>query len=83
MIAASPHEQYVSMLRASGLDRTALGQDWIAVGEASLKNAAPAPTPFRQSGVFPSSAAHAVAYRLTLQRGRRTGGRGDDRSDAR
>jgi peptidoglycan LD-endopeptidase LytH len=69
--AASPHEQYASMLRASGLDRAALGQDWIAASELSLKNAAATPTPFRETGAFSSSAASAVAYRLTLQRGRR------------
>jgi peptidoglycan LD-endopeptidase LytH len=71
MTAASPYEQYVSMLRASGLDRTALGQDFISAGEESLKHAVATPMPFRETGVFPSSAAHAVAYRLTLQRGRR------------
>ncbi len=71
MIAASPYEQYVAMLRASGLDRTALGRDWIAAGEESLRDAAQAPTPFRATGLFSSSAAHAVGYRLTLQRGRR------------
>lgn len=68
---SSPHERYVSMLHASGLDRTALGQDWIAVSESSLKKPAAIKMPSREIRTFPDNAAHAVAYRLPLQRGRR------------
>jgi peptidoglycan LD-endopeptidase LytH len=68
---ASPHERYVSMLRASGLDRTALGQDWIAASESSLRQAVAIKLPTDETRVFPNNAAYAVAYRLNLQRGRR------------
>jgi peptidoglycan LD-endopeptidase LytH len=70
-ITESPRERYVSMLRASGLARAALGQAWLEAGEASLTKARAVDMPFRETGVFLNNAAHAVAYRLTLERGRR------------
>lgn len=69
--AASPHERYVSMLRASGLDGTALGRDWIAASETSLTKPTALELPSRATRVFKDTAAEAVAYRLNLQRGRR------------
>lgn len=59
------------MLRASGLDGTALGRDWIAASETSLRKPVVIQLPSRETRVFTDAAAHAVAYRLTLQRGRR------------
>jgi murein DD-endopeptidase MepM/ murein hydrolase activator NlpD len=68
---SSPSARYQAQLRQSGLDRTAMGRDWMAAGEAALRRAAAAPTPFRESGVLAASAPRALAWRWTLPRGRR------------
>ncbi len=69
-VTPSPHEQYADGLRSASLDQTALGRDWLRVGEAVLASAVTVPLPFRETGYFPAEAA-AVAYQFELPRGRR------------
>jgi murein DD-endopeptidase MepM/ murein hydrolase activator NlpD len=66
----SPYQEYLGRLRESGLDRTALGRDWVRAGETALRSAAVARTPFLETGYFPAHTPGAVAWRLTLRRGR-------------
>jgi peptidoglycan LD-endopeptidase LytH len=66
----SPYEEYLGRLRESGLDRTALGRDWIRAGETALAAPAAARTPFEETGYFPPETPGAVAWRLELRRGR-------------
>ncbi|HEV8600670.1 MAG TPA: M23 family metallopeptidase [Gemmatimonadales bacterium] len=66
----SPYEQYLTTLRAAGLDSTALGRDWLKAGESALTRALTARLPFRETGYFPPHEPQAVAYQLELRRGR-------------
>jgi peptidoglycan LD-endopeptidase LytH len=68
---ASPRERYVQGLEAAGLARTALGRDWIAVGERALARPVEAPLPFREAGFFPGGEAGAAAFLLRPRRGER------------
>jgi murein DD-endopeptidase MepM/ murein hydrolase activator NlpD len=68
---ATPRERYAASLRAAGLDRTALGRDWLRSGERALRAALPVALPFRESGYFPAEEATAVAYQLTVRGGQR------------
>lgn len=69
-VTPSPYERYADGLRSAGLDRTALGRDWLRAGEAALASAVTVPLPFREAGYFPAAAA-AVAYQFEVERGRR------------
>ena len=66
----SPYEEYVATLDRTGLDETALGEDWIRAGDQALTRAVSARLPFRETGYFPPETPAAVAYRLELRRGR-------------
>jgi peptidoglycan LD-endopeptidase LytH len=70
LVARSPHDRYVDMLRRAGLDQTALGRAWTQASEAALAQPVTVATPFRETGYFPPGEALAVGYRLELQRGR-------------
>lgn len=67
----SPHEQYGQSLKSAKLDRTALGTDWIQVGERALHDSLKITVPYRESGHFSANKAFAVGYRLDAQRGDR------------
>jgi peptidoglycan LD-endopeptidase LytH len=66
----SPHESYANKLRETGLDKTALGQDWLRAAMASLERPLTVQTPFKETGYFAPEEAGAVAYQLELRRGR-------------
>ncbi len=70
-LMSSPYDDYASMLRGAGLDKTTLGAQWTAAGESALRSAAPIVSPFAESGYFAADQPTAVAYRLQLERGRR------------
>ena len=70
-LMSSPYDEYASMLRGAGLDKTTLGEQWTAAGESALRSAAPVVSPFAESGYFAADQPTAVAYRLQLERGRR------------
>jgi peptidoglycan LD-endopeptidase LytH len=67
----TPHERYAESLRGAGLQNTALGRDWFGAAERALQAPHPVSLPFREAGFFPADEAHAVGYRLRLQRGQR------------
>jgi peptidoglycan LD-endopeptidase LytH len=67
----TPHEQYSESLRRAGLEKTALGRDWLAAAEQVLRKPVTAPLPFRETSYFPADEAHAVGYLIRAQRGQR------------
>ncbi len=68
---APTHERYTAALSEFGLDKVALGQDWLAAAGRALSEPFEAKTPFSESGFFPGDRPTAVGYRLELIRGRR------------
>ena len=67
----SPRDAYVRTLEEAGLDRVALGRDWLAAGEAALGSATPVTAPHREAIYLPASEPRAVAWRFPLRRGDR------------
>ena len=61
---AFPHEEYARSLRQAGLDRTALGRDWLAAAEGALETALNVTLPYRETGRCPPDEAGAAAYRF-------------------
>jgi peptidoglycan LD-endopeptidase LytH len=68
---AFPHEEYARSLRQAGLDRTALGRDWLAAAEGALETALSVTLPYRETGYFAPDEAGAAAYRFEARRGQR------------
>ncbi len=67
----SPRDEYVRTLEQADLHRTALGRDWIAVGDASLGVATRVAAPHREAVHLPAGEPRAVAWRIPLRRGDR------------
>jgi murein DD-endopeptidase MepM/ murein hydrolase activator NlpD len=67
----TPHEAYQASLADAGLSETALGRDWIAASRRSVTNAAPVPLPFEEEGFITPEDPGAMAYRVTIPRGKR------------
>ncbi len=68
---APTHARYTAALSEFGLDKTALGQDWLRAADAALVEPVPASLPFRETGYLPADEPAAVGYRFDLDRGRR------------
>jgi murein DD-endopeptidase MepM/ murein hydrolase activator NlpD len=68
---APTHERYTAALSEFGLDRVALGQDWLAAAAQALSQPLVAATPFAEEGHLSPERPTAVGYRLDLTRGRR------------
>ena len=68
---SSPYERYAQSLRDAGLDRTALGRDWLAAGDAALATATPVDLPLRETGYLPPDEPAARAWQFNLVQGRR------------
>ena len=68
---APTHERYTAALSEFGLDRVALGQDWLAAASSALTQPLVASSPFAEKGHLPPERPTAVGYRLELARGRR------------
>jgi peptidoglycan LD-endopeptidase LytH len=66
-----PHEEYARALRQAGLDRTALGRDWLAGAERALQTSLSVTLPYRETGYFAPDEPGAVAYRFDARRGQR------------
>lgn len=66
---ATPHERYEYAFRRVGLETSALGFQWIRASQRALEEAYPIEPPFHETGYFDPREAHAVGYRLTLERG--------------
>ncbi|NOT06810.1 MAG: M23 family metallopeptidase [Gemmatimonadales bacterium] len=67
----SAHEEYVHTLKTGGLERTALGRDWIDAANRAIAAPLAAPLPFRETGYFAPQVPAAVGYRFDLRRGRK------------
>ena len=70
-LATTPHQEYVRQLQEVGLDRTALGRDWIAAATGALAGPVDVEPPYREARYLDPSLAAAVAYRIVLRRGQR------------
>jgi murein DD-endopeptidase MepM/ murein hydrolase activator NlpD len=70
-LATTPHQEYVRQLQEVGLDRTALGHDWIAAATGALAGPVDVEAPYREARYLDPSLAAAVAYRIVLERGQR------------
>ena len=68
---ASAHERYAESLQRAGLEKTALGRDWLAAAETSIRTPLAVALPFREAGYFSASEARAVGYAITLRDGQR------------
>jgi murein DD-endopeptidase MepM/ murein hydrolase activator NlpD len=69
--ATSPRESYERALADAGLDRSALGRDWVAVGRAALATPARAALPLREDGFLPAGEPAALAWAVRPRRGER------------
>lgn len=68
---APTHERYTSALSEFGLDKVALGQDWLSEATRALSEPLTITSPYVESGFFPGDRPTAVGYQLELVRGRR------------
>ncbi len=66
----SPYDSYRDSLRASGLDQTALGRDWVRAGADALAQATVSALPLHEVGFFAADAPTAFGYLVELERGR-------------
>ncbi len=67
----TPYEAYLAALSEAGLDRTALGRDWVAAGHRAVEEAVPVTIPFQEEGFIAPEQPGAMAYRLRVGRGQR------------
>ena len=67
----TPWETYEAVLADAGLAGTALARDWTAAGRGALDNPTPVTLPFQESGHISPEVPGAVAYRLSIPRGRK------------
>lgn len=67
----TPREAYALALREAGLASTALARDWIAAGEAALRNPLVIEPPFRETGYLPPERPTAHGYLFHARRGHR------------
>ena len=67
----TPYEAYRESLAQAGLLETALGRDWIRAGDAAVEQAVPVSMPFQEEGYIDAEAPAAMAYKISVPRGRR------------
>jgi len=67
----TPYEAYRESLAQAGLLETALGKDWIQAGRRAVEQATPVSLPFQEEGYISAESPVAMAYRITVPRGRR------------
>lgn len=65
----TPYEKYLSSLKDAGLDKTALGSDWIKAGEKVLKDSVTVTLPYKESGYFSAANPSAASYRFFARAG--------------
>ncbi|HUF48420.1 MAG TPA: M23 family metallopeptidase [Vicinamibacterales bacterium] len=68
---APTHARYSAALSEFGLDKTALGQDWLRAAVSSLADPVAILLPFSETGYLSANEPTAVAYQFDLRRGRR------------
>ena len=62
----TPHEAYARQLHQAGLDRTALGRDWLAAADQALRDSLTVALPFEETGIFRADHPTAAAYRYAV-----------------
>ena len=67
----TPYEAYRESLSQAGLLETALGREWIRAGDVAVDQAVAVSMPFQEEGYIAAEAPTAMAYRITVPRGRR------------
>ena len=67
----TPYEAYQESLAQAGLLETALGNDWIQAGRTAVEQATAVSLPFQEEGYISAESPVAMAYRVTVPRGRR------------
>jgi murein DD-endopeptidase MepM/ murein hydrolase activator NlpD len=67
----TPHEAYQESLTAAGLAETALGQDWLRASRAAVQSPVPVSAPFEEEVFITAEEPGAMAYLVTVPRGRR------------
>lgn len=67
----TPYEQYASSLQSAKLHESALGLDWITVGQAALQSPTPVTLPFKETGYMPADKPRALGYTVQAQHGER------------
>lgn len=67
----TPYEKYEQALKSARLENTALGKEWIAAGERSLRDSLSVTLPFKETGYFASDKPTAISFRLEARRGQR------------
>jgi murein DD-endopeptidase MepM/ murein hydrolase activator NlpD/SH3-like domain-containing protein len=68
---ASAHERYADGLERAGLEKTALGRDWLAAARSSIQKPLTVALPFRETGYFAASEARAMGYAISLRNGQK------------
>jgi len=68
---ASAHERYAKGLERAGLEKTALGRDWLAAARSSIQKPLTVVLPFRETGYFAASEARAMGYAISLRNGQK------------
>src|SRR5688500_1519107 len=67
----TPYEAYRETLAQAGLLETALGREWIRAGSTAVEQAVPVSMPFQEEGYIAAEAPTAMAYKISVPRGRR------------
>jgi murein DD-endopeptidase MepM/ murein hydrolase activator NlpD len=67
----TPHEAYQASLGDAGLAETALARDWLSASRTSVESAAPVSLPFEEEGFITPEDPGAMAYRISIPRGKR------------
>jgi len=65
----SAHEAYGDKIKNAGLQETALGRQWFAVAEQTLKAPLSVKIPYKETGYFPAHEPKAVGIIFAAQRG--------------
>jgi murein DD-endopeptidase MepM/ murein hydrolase activator NlpD len=69
--AASPHQIYRQKLVNAGLDKTALGAEWINNADKSLRNALDIKIPYKETGYFAAERIPVSTYRFSATKGQK------------
>jgi peptidoglycan LD-endopeptidase LytH len=67
----TPHETYALALREARLEETALAREWLTAAEQALHSPVQVSLPILEQGYLSPERPRAIAYRVTLPRGRR------------
>ena len=69
-IEAEDHAHYAAALGEFGLDKAALGQDWLRAADRALAEPVDITLPFHETGYLSPATPGALGYRFELRRGR-------------